>query len=150
MPRFTGGLSISLRYKNFDLGMLFQGATGAIRTHNTESGEIGNFLVEDAEGRWTESNPDATKPRTWNRDEEYWRGQANTYWLRNANYLRLKNLEIGYSILNHKAGINNLRVYFSGLNLFTLDKLESFDPEVTSTTAYPLNKVWNVGVTLNF
>lgn len=150
IPRFTGGMSITLGYKNFNMAMLLQGATGAIRIHNTESGEIGNFLIEDAEGRWTEDNPDASKPRTWNRDEEYWRNQANTYWVRNTDYLRLKTLEIGYNLINNKAGINNLRIYFSGMNLLTLDKLKSFDPEVTSTTAYPLNRVYNVGVTLTF
>ena len=150
IPRFTGGMTVSLGYRNFDFSMLLQGATGAIRYHNTESGEIGNFLIEDAEGRWTKDHPSTTKPRTWNRDEEYWRNQANTYWVRNTNYLRLKSLEIGYNILNNKAGIKNLRVYFSGMNLFTLDKLKSFDPEVTSTTAYPLNRVFNFGVGLTF
>jgi len=150
LPRFTGGVTVSLGYRNFDLSMLLQGATGAIRIHDTESGEIGNFLVEDAEGRWTPDNPNASKPRTWNRDEEYWRNQDNTYWVRNTDYLRLKSLVIGYNIINNKGGINNLRVYFSGMNLLTLDKLKSFDPEVTSTTAYPLNRVFNFGVSLTF
>jgi len=47
-------------------------------------------------------------------------------------------------------GISNFRVYFTGLNLLTLDKLTDFDPESTSANSYPLNKVFNVGVSLTF
>lgn len=68
--------------------------------------------------------------------------------------MRLKNIEIGYNIAALPAvkslGIESLRVFFTGLNLVTFDKLKDFDPESTSSTSYPLNKVYNVGVSLTF
>jgi hypothetical protein len=77
----------------------------------------------------------------------------NNYWLRSTDYVRLKNVEIGYNISNvfmDKLGIHGLRIYMSGLNLITLTKLTSFDPESNSNNAYPLNKVYNVGMSLTF
>ena len=148
LPTFTGAISFSLRYKKFDVDLLFQGATGAVRYHHTDSGEIGDYLLDDAQGRWTVNNPNASKPRAWDRSNPYWVNQQNTYWLRNSNYLRLKNLLISYTIINNKAGIDNLRIYISGTNLFTWDKLKSFDPEVSGNQAYSLNKIYNIG--LNF
>ena len=116
-------------------------------------GEAGNFRAEDAEGRWTEENPDATKPRTWNRYFGYWRQNANTYWLQSSDYIRLKNLEVGYNLARIPAirnlGIEGLRIYLSGLNILTLDNLKDFDPESTSATSYPLNKVYNIGVSID-
>ncbi len=157
LPTFTGGLNINLGYKNFYSVILLQWATGAQVIQTTDSGEWGDFLAEDADGRWTVDNPDATKPRTWERIDEYWsQGGStpnNTYWLRNNDYMRLKNVELGYNMpdrINKKLGIDGLRIYLSGINLITLDKRESFDPEVTSTTAYPPNKIYNVGLTLTF
>ncbi len=149
MPTFTGGINFSLSYKNFDIYLLFQGATGAVRYHSTESGEMGNYLEDDAKGRWTVNNPNASKPRAWNRQNEYWMNQPNTYWLRSTNYIRLKNLNIGYTIINNKAGIDNLRIFISGTNLFTLTKLKDFDPESTGR-GYPLNKIYNVGLNFTF
>jgi hypothetical protein len=116
-------------------------------------GESGNFLVQNAVGRWTVDNPNATKARTWNRYNEYWRNYSNTYWLETTDYVRLKNIELGYNIPNITIGkqfITGLRIYFSGINLFTIDNLKDFDPESPSDTNYPLNKVYNVGITLTF
>ena len=154
LPRFTGGLNINLEYKSFYSIILLQWAAGAEVDHKTESGEWGNFLAEDAEGRWTPDNTDATKPRTWERNDQYWSsGINNTYWRRNNDYMRLKNVEIGYNMPNqiiNKLGIDGLRIYLSGINLFTLTKLKSVDPEVTSIETYPPNKVYNAGLTLTF
>ena len=155
LPTFSGGLNIDLRWKNFYSTLLLQYATGAIRNNYYEmQGEAGNFLAKDAEGRWTEDNPSTTKPRTWNRYFGYWRQTAHTYYLRSTDYLRLKNFELGYDLAAlpaiNQLGMESFRIYFSGLNLFTLDKLDDFDPESTSATSYPLSKVFNVGVSLTF
>jgi hypothetical protein len=68
--------------------------------------------------------------------------------------MRLKNIEVGYNIasfpLVKNLGIESLRVFLSGLNLLTFDKLKDFDPESTESTSYPLNKVYNIGVSLTF
>ena len=153
IPTFTTGLNIDLTYKNFYATVLFQGAFGKIRYHRVESGEAGNYYMEDAEGRWTEDNPNATKPRTFNYTSEYWGSQLNTYWLRNADYVRLKNIEIGYNLpssIISKLGVNAFRVYVGGMNLVTWSPgLKSFDPE-SIYQDYPLSKVINVGASLTF
>ena len=141
MPRFTGGVSLNLRYKLFDAAILVQGAAGAQLYINTESGEIGNFLKEFADNRWTEDNTTATYPRTWNRDEEYWRSHATTFFVRKTDYIRLKNVEIAFNLpsSNKKLGIDGLRIYVNGMNLLTMDKLKVYDPEQDNGagTAYP-------------
>jgi TonB-dependent starch-binding outer membrane protein SusC len=154
LPTFTGGMNINLEYKNFYSSIFVQWATGAaINNYYEMQGESGNFFASDAEGRWTPDNITAVKPRTWNRYGEYWRdNENNTYWLKNTDYMRLKNFELGYNVPNAipKLGISGLRIYVSGLNLITWDKLDNFDPESTSPTAYPLNKVYNIGVNMTF
>ena len=155
LPRFTGGASINLRYKQFDASILVQGAAGAQLYINTESGEIGNFLQEFAENRWTPENTDATYPRAWNRDEEFWRSHSNTFFLRKTDYIRLKNIEIAYNLpskINQKLGLDGLRIYVNGMNLLTMDKLKIYDPELDSGagTSYPLQKIVNAGITLTF
>jgi len=165
VPTYTGGLSISLDYKNFDLSLLVQGAAGAERAYTEFSGEAGNFRMDNVVGRWTPDNPDATKPRAWNRTSQYWMADGwpnNTYWVRNSDYVRLKNLEIGYSLpqkFTQRFGIDAFRVYASGLNLFTITGLKDFDPESPNTApgsiwvnseVYPLNKTLSFGLTVSF
>ena len=153
MPRFIGGATVDLKYKGFDLTMLIQGATGARVNLSVESGEIGNFYKEYADNRWTPENPSSTYPRTWNRDEEYWRIQGNTFWLQNMNYVRLKNLEIGYSLpasVNQSLHISLLRFYVNGQNLLTSAKQDFIDPELQSGTDYPLQRIVTGGLTLTF
>ena len=155
LPTFVGGFNFDVTWKNFYTSVLFQWATGAERYRYYEmQGEAGNFLARDAAQRWTEENNDAAHPRTWNRYFGYWREQRNTYWLESSDYLRLKNLEIGYDLSSmdavKKIGFTDLRVYFSGFNLLTLSKMKDFDPETTSSTSYPLNRVYNLGVSVTF
>jgi TonB-dependent starch-binding outer membrane protein SusC len=109
--------------------------------------------MEDVEGRWTVDNIDATKPRAWNYDHDYWRSNRNTYWIQNADYVRVKNIELGYNMpesINSKLGLSGMRIYVGGLNLFTLcPGLKSYDPESVSKD-YPLAKVINMGATITF
>jgi TonB-linked SusC/RagA family outer membrane protein len=165
IPTFTGGLSLNLEYKNIDLSLLVQGATGAERAYTEFSGEAGNFRMDNVTGRWTPENIDAKKPRAWNRTSQYWMADGwpnNTYWVRNSDYMRLKNLEIGYSLPQtflKRFGLEAFRVYASGLNLLTLTGLKDFDPESPNTApgsiwvnsqVYPLNKTLSFGLTVTF
>lgn len=155
MPKFTGGININLTYKNFYTSILFQGAAGAVTYHYSASGLLGNFMQEDANGRWTEDNTDATKPRAFNSTEEYWMGSdgSNTYFLRNTDYLRLKTFELGYNLpveITNKLGIKGSKIYFSGTNLLTLTKLKNYDPETNGYAGYPPVKVFNLGISLTF
>jgi TonB-linked SusC/RagA family outer membrane protein len=153
LPLFTGGLSASLYVGGFDFSLLFQGVAGSVAYISPESGEIGNFYNDYAVNRWTPSNPSSTYPRAWNRDNEYWRSQGNTFWLHETDYIRLKNIEIGYNLPDgvlNTLGLAGFRVYANGLNLLTLSKEKLIDPELTSGQAYPLQRIFNFGLTLTF
>jgi TonB-linked outer membrane protein, SusC/RagA family len=153
-PTFTGGMNINLQYKGFDASILVQGATGGALHINTESGEIGNFTKDYYDHRWSPDNPSSVDPRTSDRNDTYW-ATGNTYWFRSTNYIRLKNVEIGYNLsdlLKKRAGISSLRVYVNGLNLITFDKLGILDPESVSGNGqyYPQARVINAGFSLTF
>lgn len=168
IPRFTGGLTAAFQLAGFDFSMLIQGAAGGVRYVTMESGEIGNFSKEFAEDRWTAANPDAPGPRTFNRSNEYWVARWNTFFLRKTDYLRLKNIELGYniprSVLN-RASIQNLRIYVNAFNLLTYSPdFKLLDPEQTggdrnsptggdvgtSGQGYPLQKIINGGISVTF
>jgi TonB-linked SusC/RagA family outer membrane protein len=153
-PTFTGGVSINLQYKGFDLAVLFQGATGGYLPFGTESGDIGNYLQYSYDHRWTVDNPSSVDPRIANRGDT-WYSNNNTYFLRSSNYIRLKNVELGYNLpgnISKKIGMSNLRIYVSGLNLITWDKMKIWDPESISSDGqyYPQAKILNTGVRVTF
>ncbi len=168
-PWFTGGASINLGYKQFDLAMLFQGAMGGLQLVGlTESGDIGNYLKYDYDHRWTIDNPTSEYPRLTNRNNRYYTnvgsgggftggsgGGINDYFLKSNNYLRLKNVEIGYNLpseIGSKIGLANFRVYVNGLNFITFDKIKVWDPEATTTSGqyYPQARVLSAGVRVAF
>ena len=153
LPRFTGGISANLYFKGLDVSILFQGATGAVAYINPESGEIGNYYNDYAVNRWRPDNPSSEYPRAWNRDEEYWRSQSNTFWLHETDYIRLKNFEIGYNLparMVRNIGMDGIRFYANGVNLLTLSKEKLIDPELIRGTDYPLQRIVNLGLTLTF
>lgn len=155
LPLFQGGFNLGAQYKGFDLTILFQGAAGAQQYVSAgESGNIGNFLLDIYKNRWTVENPSSEHPRIANRSDQYY-SNNNTYWLRSTDYIRLKNLEIGYNIPASalaKIGLKNCRVYTNGLNLLTFDKLKVYDPESSNSTGqyYPQSRIINVGLTATF
>ncbi len=155
IPRFQGGFTLDMQYKGFDLNILMQGATGARSYIRTQSGDFGNYLSDFADGRWTTENPNSEKPRTFNREDEYWISQANTYWFRNTNYLRLKNIQVGYTLpsaIVSKVGLKTARIYLNAINLLTFDSFKVFDPETDNQdgTVYPQKRTFNAGVNLSF
>lgn len=155
IPRFQGGLNLNAQYKNFDLSILFQGAAGAKQYIQTQSGDFGNYLSDFVNGRWTPENPNSEKPRTFNREDEYWISQRNTYWYRSTDYIRLKNVSLGYTLSSDvmgKIGMKSARVYVNTLNLLTFDSFKVYDPETDNQggTSYPQKRVFNAGVNLTF
>ncbi|WP_163323774.1 SusC/RagA family TonB-linked outer membrane protein [Draconibacterium mangrovi] len=157
-PVFTGGLNINMGYHGFDLNVLFQGAMGGVFYQGTESGDFGNYLQSFYDNRWTELNPSTENPRTYNRTGEYWVNQANTYWLHKTDYVRLKNIELGYSLpqsITDKLKVEKFRVYVSSFNLLTYSPdMKDYDPESVQTGyagySYPLNKAVNFGLSVTF
>jgi len=159
-PWFTGGASVNLGYKAFDLSILFQGAFGGLQLVGlTESGDIGNYLKYDYDRRWTIDNPSDVYPRLTNRNNAYYtntgRAGINSYFLKSNNYVRLKNIELGYNLpseIGSKVGLSNFRIYVNGLNLITFAKIKVWDPESTSSNGhyYPQSKIINAGVRVSF
>jgi len=154
-PTFQGGFNFSLTYKDFDLSVLFQGATGGeIRVGTDESGSIGNFVEEFYDKRWSISNPSSVYPRLTDRGNQYY-SYNNTYWMRSTDYLRLKNVELGYNLASSicsKIGIGSLRLYANGMNLITWSKIKMYDPEAVNALGqyYPQARLINVGALLSF
>ena len=163
--KMTYGITLNLQYKGFDASFLFQGATGGLADIYTESGLIGNFLASDYSHRWSIDNPSSVYPRLADRANTYYTdrssggsGGHNTYNLKSTNYLRLKNLEIGYTLpstITRKAAINTLRFYVNATNLVTFSKMKDFDPEIYGGgnylgQYYPQLRVISFGATVNF
>jgi TonB-linked SusC/RagA family outer membrane protein len=165
IPTITGGMGINMDYKGFDLSILLQSAIGAVNYGFTDSGSLGNYLQSYADGRWTQDNPSATKPRAYSTGDKYWNnpnvGLQTDYFLLKTDYLRLKNLQLGYTLPKmslSKVGIERIRVYLSGYNLLTFSPdYKDFDPESSGSTSgnrfashsYPLLRVISAGVTIS-
>ena len=156
-PQMIFGMNLGASYKGFDLTMLWQGA-GAVSMY-LESEMASPFfngakIYKEQLDYWTPDNPNASFPRltptpiTNNQ-------QVSSFWVKDGTYLRLKTMEVGYTIPQSvvgKAGIRNLRVYFSGSNLLTFSKLKYLDPELASSRAryYFQQKVLAFGINLGF
>lgn len=158
IPTFNFGATLRAEYKGFDFSLLLQGATGARLPIQTESGDIGNFLKYSHDNRWSIDNPSAEHPRLASRGDTYYTGGNfgnNTYFLFDKDYIRLKNIELGYNLNGdglQKAGLANLRVFFNAFNLVTWAKQDIYDPEVEagSGVVYPQNRVLNFGFNVTF
>lgn len=158
-PTFNFGATFNASYKNFDLSLLMQGATGASIFIRTESGDIGNYLKYSHDNRWSINNPSSVHPRLASRNNTYYTNPGtfgnNTYYLFSKDYLRLKNLQIAYNFpskLIEQFGLSKFRVYVSGSNLLTFDKFKIYDPEATAEGGvfYPQPRIINTGFSLTF
>jgi TonB-linked SusC/RagA family outer membrane protein len=154
-PPFIAGFNVQLNYRNWDLMMLFQGAAGAATYIQTWSGTVGNFMKDYYNNRWTPENPNATGPRTYERENQYWITNRHTMFLYDMDYVRLKNLEIGYNVPAHllkKAGVSRLRIFANAQNLLTFDGVKVIDPENDNKdfTAYPQRRYFQGGISITF
>lgn len=161
-PTVTFGLNLNAGYKGFDLTMLFSGAAGVHRM--LEGGAMGTFSGDISHpstiwlDAWTPENPDAKMPRIYymqnSPSASY--NVMSTFWIQNTSYLRMKNLQFGYTIpknLLKPLGIENLRVYYSAENLFTFENMFfDIDPENSNQSGndYPLLQTHSFGVNVTF
>ena len=148
MPRIQYGFGASFRYKKFDLGLFFNGSakrtimTGLMAPFGQNDNNVFKFI---ADNHWSESNPNpnAKYPRLGLQTSETQNNSvASTYWMRNGNFLRFKTLELGYTF-------NRGRIYLSGDNLAVFSPFKEWDAEL-AWNSYPLQRVFNVGIQLNF
>lgn len=167
-PEIVFGFGFSTGYKGFDLSAFFQGQARVSffidpwRTspfvQSPDQYIYGNtqVLKAFADSHWSEENPDlyAQYPRLGVTPALIANNlQRSTWWMRDGSFVRLKSLEIGYSLpakLAERMKMSNFRIYFNGLNLFTLSPFKLWDPEQGGNGfAYPIQKVFNVGVNIN-
>ncbi len=160
-PDFFYGLELSAQWKGFDLSMFFQGEKGRKVLINGEWSLVMPFSVHGAnpitwwDDAWTAENPSTTKPRAiaYSAPEGESIKQASTFWLRDASYMRLKNLNIGYTLptqMLDNVFISNVRVFFNAENLLTISGFEFGDPERPSDNLYPMFRTLTLGATVKF
>jgi len=157
VPQIIYGFSFGGNYKGFDLNVLFQGQARSVQYVAAESGSVGNFFSSWANNRWSPSNVNGSYPRVDTRtsssiNEGLFR---NDFWLQNTSFLRLKNVEFGYTFpekLLSGIGVSSARLYVSGFNLATFTEAKDIDPEGESTNGqfYPQQKIFNLGINVNF
>lgn len=156
IPRYTYSTNVDLSYKGIDLSVFLQGVgkvDGYLTGHGIMPFFEGSTIQEDQKDSWRPDNTGAAFPRlAFNESNNI---QNSSFWLKNASYLRVKNVQLGYNfpqtLLKNK--IQRLRVYASGQNLFTFDKFWSgFDVEapVGNVGWYPQMKVFTVGLDVRF
>ncbi|WP_025764445.1 SusC/RagA family TonB-linked outer membrane protein [Dyadobacter tibetensis] len=179
VPKVTYGFGASMGYKKIDFNVFFQGlaeTSFSIDPHrtgpfvNSITGSLSNdpltlssangLLSENgliqayADDHWSEENPNiyALWPRlstTVNVNNN----QNSTWWIRDGSFIRLKQLEVGYTAIKNtrKWGMSNLRVYLTGTNLLTWSTFKMWDPELGGNGFnYPLQKVFNLGIQVGF
>ena len=169
IPKMTMGLTLNGYWKGFDLNIFFQGAFGQ---------KIYNQILTDSEGfyrgfnvtkryydnHWTGEGSTNEYPRaSWSAKSN--NARVSTRFLEDGSYMRLKNIQLGYTFKTNHWGIDRLRLYLSATNLFTITKYSGFDPEMTvsanSTSegdraagidwgTYPAARTYTFGVNLTF
>ena len=159
------GLNLSASYKGFDFSALLQGLGGHKRLIGSymayafyNGGQIQRWQAESC---WKEENPDkwAEYPRLETLNMNDTNLQTSDYWVRNASFLRVKNIQIGYTFpkaWTKKIGLENVRVYVSGQNLFSFNSFyKGWDPENEigtgdSPSYYPVNSIYSFGFNFKF
>ena len=170
-PNLIYGFGISAQWKGFDFNAHFQGAgkssffINGPTVYAFSGSQWGNVLTNLVKDRYVDAetaatlgipaneNPNAAYPRLsyGGNDNNY---RASTYWLRDGSYLRLKTLEVGYTLpksIVNKMRFNKIRVFFIGTNILTFAKFKEWDPEmgVSNGEKYPLAKTFTLGLTVN-
>jgi len=158
IPRFTYGLNLNAAYKGFSFNAFLQGvgkANGYLYSYAIQPFYSGGTAHEIHKDYWTPENPNAQFPRlTYNDGGNNY--LPSSFWMKNAAYLRLKNVQLGYSLplsLIGKWGVNAVKVYVGGQNLLTRDKFwKGYDVETPVGTGnlYPQVKVYTVGLDIKF
>ena len=159
-PSWTFGLNLNAGWKGFDLALMFTGAADVYRLFESPGDFDGdaNHPIAEWLDAWTPENKDAKMPRVALKEDSPNRPWTtmSSFWIQNASYVRLKNLQFGYNFPAKwlkPLGVEKLRLYYSAENLFTIDNmLVNLDPEGTDTTGrgYPLLQTHSFGVSITF
>lgn len=163
-PEIVYGFGANFSYKNFDFNIFFQGNArtkrfvGGVSSFflpGSQMGAMGNIFT-NYNDRWTKENPrqDVFYPRlTYGVNQN--NSQASTWWLRDMDMLRMRDIEVGYSLPKlwvNKIGLSNVRFYLKGSNLLNFSKFKLWDPELDTNNGarYPIMKSVSFGLDVNF
>lgn len=164
IPEIVYGGSFGLSWKGFEISVFFQGA-GNVSTY-LQGEAAWPFIAgtktafQNAKESWTQERYDQGLPITLPRltaapDATKHNYRYSSYWMQDASYIRLKNVELAYvfpqKLIGH-IGLKYARVYVNGQNLATWTKMEYFDPEIpnSSGNVYPMTRVFNIGANIQF
>lgn len=157
-PDFIYGSTINLAWRNFDINAFFQGVEGVKQSTQGLSWGLVPYIqgspppVDFINNMWTGEGSTNSHPAMYISGYGPVTGLRNSYWLLDASYLRLKNLQLGYNlprVLAQRIGMQNARVYVSGDNLLTFTKWPGSDPERAATNwfqAYPQITTYTMGL----
>jgi len=156
IPRYTYSLNLSVGYGNIDLSGLLQGVgkrDGYLSGSAITPFLLGGTAYEYQKNRWTPETPNAVFPRY--AFGESHNTQNSDFWMRSAAYLRVKNLQLGYTVpksILQRIGVQGARLYVSGENLFTFDDFwPGWDPEISANSNgayYPQVTTYTIGLNL--
>lgn len=164
IPEINYGFGLSVNWKGFDASAFFQGVSHVTKFigGNSVFGSVGNLMISGqiqsdvADKRWSlnNPNPNAEYPRmsvSLNSNNR----APSTFWQRDMSFIRLKNMEFGYTIpkkITNQVGVSDVRVYFLCVNMLTFSKFKLWDPESGGTTGgnYPQMRTLNLGMNINF
>ena len=154
------GLNLGVEWKGFTIDATFSGnirqwtMVNNLVDGNVEWNRMWKPWAYDA---WTPDNQNATLPIRYSANDgtRSVTNTASTFWLKNSSFLRMRLLNVGYSIparFSNKVGLNNVKLYFSGSNLFIISKFNKsyYDPELGDGFGYPTMKSFNFGVNVSF
>ncbi len=160
-PRFLYGFNYAAGWKGLDFSMFWQGVgqrnvwmrgESVEAFHNNNEGPVFDFHID----RWTSTNPDAIYPRLTIGAESVNNAAKSNFWIDNAAYLRLKNVQLGYTFpqaWTNRISLSRLRIYTSIQNALTISNMKGgWDPEASdgSGRIYPVNRTFAVGLNLIF
>jgi hypothetical protein len=165
-PEINYGFGLNIDYRGFYASVFFQGvANSTILMSDGNStffpfnwgNEKSNYWTAFLD-RWTADNPhqDVVMPRIHSHYSYNMNKEASTWWLRNGNFIRFKNLEVGYSVPKNFArqiGLEAVRIYMLGNNLYVWDSLKLWDPEQGNRNKgmnYPMSRTFTLGLEINF
>ena len=156
VPEIVFGLSGNFQWKNLDFSILFQGQARARFYYAPQVDPVSyNVEANAARNAWTLKNTESNYPRLGSNVSNGGTTSSSFYY-RNADFVRLKNVEIGYTfphkMFGERVPIKGIRIYAGGYNLFTLSELKTIDPESNDGSAqtYPQTRIFNFGAKLMF
>ncbi len=158
LPRLTFGANIGLSWNNFDFSMLFQGVGNHQVYYNNQAFRfvtvMGQSLIKDiTDNAWTLDNPYDSKYPILRNSSNSQNNIASDAFIHNAAYLRCKNIQLGYTVpsdISRRFFVENLKIYGSIDNLFTITKFPGLDPEIGATVGYPAIRQYSVGINVSF